>query len=87
MEDKQFPFKCVIQKMHPSLAISVLSFCPWLQGRLGNVVERCTFVSPAKTKRKGNGHLAAMTTMTVLSTVCMCLHFLNHFPVSGSLDL
>lgn len=59
----------------------------FLQGKLGNVVSRCTFPSQAKTKRKGNGHLATMTTVTVPSAVWLYLYFLSHCPVSGRLDL
>ena len=79
--------KCTHHSAYNSEVSSVLSFCPFLQGKLGNVVSRCTFPSQAKTKRKGNGHLATMTTVTVPSAVWLYLYFLSHCPVSGRLDL
>ena len=79
--------KCTHHSAYNSDVSSALSFCPFLRGRLGNVVSRCTFLSQAKTKRKGNGHLATMTVVTVPSAVWPYVYFLSQWPVSGHLGL
>lgn len=88
MEGRQLPFKCDLENAHISLLTTPwlplwYSFCPWLQGRLGNVVCRCRCMSPAITRRKGgwiSGHD---------DNPFHCgryLHSCHHCPVSGSLD-